>query len=149
MRSLDHLWIPEPNSGCWIWLGRVEIRRGQYRYGRVKINRKHYMAHRVFWEQKNGQIPDGMFVLHRCDNMPCVNPDHLFLGTQADNQADMVSKGRSHKRPGEKHPGAILTAKKVLAIRADSRTNKEIAKKYGVSKSAITLIKKRKRWSHI
>lgn len=84
---------PEPNSGCWIWVGSRFPYMG---YGRVKDGGRERLAHRVSWElATQAPVPDGMAVLHRCDNPPCVNPDHLFLGTLTDNNVDRMHKGRS------------------------------------------------------
>ena len=77
-------------SGCWIWMGVVQGKG----YGRMNINNKSIAVHRAAWEEYNYPIPCGMFVLHRCDVMQCCNPEHLFIGTHADNMADMVDKGR-------------------------------------------------------
>ena len=82
--------IPEPNSGCFLWLGTVTGRG----YGRLRSGGRVYAAHRFAWMLEHGPIPPGLFVLHRCDNPPCVNTRHLFLGTAADNAHDCVSKGR-------------------------------------------------------
>lgn len=90
--------IPEPNSGCWLWVGST-IPDG-YGYFSVATN-KNIGAHRVSWLLYRGSIPDGAHVLHRCDNPPCVNPDHLFLGDHAANVADRVAKGRSYR--GKRH----------------------------------------------
>lgn len=85
---------PEPNSGCWLWTGRY----GNNGYGTFGGGRKGERtgAHRLVWEITNGPIPDGLFVLHRCDVRGCVNPEHLFLGTAKDNTQDMMAKGRAH-----------------------------------------------------
>lgn len=83
-------YVPEPNTGCWLWEGAT-IRSG---YGRHNINGVQMGAHRASWIIHNGDIPDGMHVCHKCDTPPCVNPDHLFLGTHADNMRDMQAKER-------------------------------------------------------
>lgn len=79
-------------TGCWIWIGPC-FNEG---YGWFFVNGKPIGAHRVSWELHNGPIPDGMYVLHTCDVRPCVNPDHLFIGTQKDNIHDAIKKGRMH-----------------------------------------------------
>lgn len=82
-------YIPEPNSGCWLWTGNCYPNG----YGQISINYKSCLAHRYSWTVKYGAIPDGLWVLHRCDVKKCVNPDHLFLGTNSDNQKDAIAKG--------------------------------------------------------
>jgi hypothetical protein len=145
---LERLSMPEPNTGCLLYLGASDKRTG---YGFIQHEGKLCNAHRVAYEVFIGPIPDGMCVLHRCDNPPCIlaDPDplksHLFLGTKADNSADMVAKGRSaggtrhwsHLYPelrprgarngsikhperlkrGEDHPGVKLTEVDVISIR--------------------------------
>lgn len=91
--------IPEPNSGCWLWQGNT-TKKG---YGRLGGGQ----AHRMSWTAFRGTIPEGMCVLHRCDNRACVNPDHLWLGTQIDNINDCVNKGRNRSSRGA-HRGATF-----------------------------------------
>jgi hypothetical protein len=132
---------------CWVWTG-TGGKRGKH--GTLQWNNKRVGAHRISYELHNGPIPDGLWVLHRCDNRPCVNPDHLFLGTHQDNMADKVQKGR-HKGwwPGESHPACKLTAERVRAIRRDVRPGHVIATEHGVSASAVYCVKNRKSWAHV
>ena len=91
---------PEPNSGCWIWCAA----RLPFGYGTVKVSGRPKVAHRAVWELLFGPIPGGKKILHKCDTPSCVNPAHLFMGTQADNVADMISKGR--RRIAGRKPGS-------------------------------------------
>lgn len=92
----DRFWVKvEKTADCWLWCGAP----GGEGYGCIRIAGHAVRAHRVAWELTNGPIPDGLWVLHRCDNRKCVNPAHLFLGTQSDNMRDMHNKGRGY-RPG-------------------------------------------------
>ena len=128
---------------CWRWTGRLSSAG----YGRVGRRRESRYAHRVSWELHHGPVPQGLSVCHRCDNTQCVNPSHLFLGTQADNIADMVSKGRNAL--GERNGQAKLTESEVVTIQAiTKRTQRSIAADYGVSRSLISLIRSGKRWVH-
>lgn len=92
-------YIPEPNSGCWLWEGTV----GNHGYGVIIMDRVNTVAHRVSWILHNGVIPDGLWVLHKCDNRQCVNPQHLFLGTPSDNMLDAIAKGRRERAPTAKY----------------------------------------------
>lgn len=144
--------VPDPNSGCWLWLGRE---RGSNAYGGIKVNGRYLVAHRFSWELHNGEIPVGLIVCHRCDNSACVNPAHLFIGTHKDNEIDKLAKGRrgdvGTKTPlrGEANCKAKLTDAKVLAIREDARPQRVIAKEYGTTQSAIWKVKTRRTWRHV
>ena len=140
----DEKYIPEPNSGCWLWISNQ--RKG---YGEMYINTKRIPAHRVSWTIHYGEIPDGLLCLHTCDNPSCVNPVHLFLGTNSDNMKDKASKGRGYSPTGIKHHMNKLTEDDVLAIRDDARKQWEIAEDYGIAQSGISKIKSRETWSHL
>jgi hypothetical protein len=145
--------VIRPDLGpCWEWNGGRN-RRG---YGQLSSGRKSRAGHplpalasRVAWEVHSGPIPPGMAVCHRCDNPPCVNVAHLFLGTRADNNADMASKRRSAN--GERRPHKLTDAQ-VDEIRtiyaAGGVTQKALAERYGVAGSTISLIVARKRRQH-
>lgn len=139
-------------DGCWSWSGA----RDADGYGIVSMQ-KHRVARapRVSWEIHKGPIPSGIFVLHRCDNPPCTNPLHLFLGTPKDNMQDAVRKGRNrithHK--GEKHGRAKVTTEQVIEIRrryaAGDVSQTTLAAEFGITQSACSLIILRKKWKHI
>jgi len=137
-------------NGCWEWTGCAHGRG----YGYFWLDGVMKLSHRVSWMFEHGPIPageghHGTCVLHRCDNTSCVNPDHLWLGTNADNNRDKAEKGRASRLPGESHGRAKLTEADVHAIRADSRYQRVIAAEYGVSLGQISKIKNRKLWTHI
>lgn len=96
--------IPEPNSGCWIWIGTELSSRRKGGYGTIGLNGGKVLAHRLSWSVFNGEISDGLFVCHHCDTPSCVRPDHLFLGTHQDNMRDMVRKERNWAPCGDSHP---------------------------------------------
>jgi len=130
-------------SGCWEWTAYKDANG----YGAISFSGKRKLAHRVMYELRYGLIPAGACVCHSCDNPACVNPDHLFLGSHAENMADMASKGRAPK--GETHVAAKLTEADVLAIRADTGTQQEIAAKYGIGKSQVSRIRLGQTWKHV
>ena len=132
---------------CWEW--RAARSKNSYGYGVIWVNNKQTSAHRVSWKFANGPIPQGMCVLHYCDNPACVNPAHLFLGTNADNTQDMVNKGRDAKAFGEENGRAKLAGQDIHGIRkmlAKKIPQRVIAKKYGVSRRAISMINTGKTW---
>jgi len=137
--------MPEPNSGCLLWLGR-----GQ-RYGTVRFDMKRKLAHRLSYELFCGPVPDGLEVCHTCDTPFCVNPNHLFVATHAENMADMHRKNRSKHvaHSGSANGNSKLTESDVRDIRASTESYADMARKYGVSDVQIGFIHKRKSWSHV
>ncbi len=129
-----------PFSGCWIWtMGRM--RAG---YGSIRINRKHRSAHRFSYETFVGKIPDGLFVCHQCDVRDCVNPHHLFLGTNAENVADCMKKGRQKRGTGRS-----LSADDVLEIEkllSSGVRQKVIAARFHVRPCSISNIYTGRTW---
>ena len=134
-------------SGCWEWKRSVTVDGGYATLRWRGITPGHRVAYTIFV----GPIPEGMFVCHHCDNPPCVNPDHLFLGTAADNNADMTNKGRArrafkeHPR-GEQHPSALLTQQQADEIRTSSERGVDLARRYGVSQQTVCDIRAGRRW---
>ena len=133
-------------NGCIPWIGAT-YRRG---YGKIGRNGHSVCAHRLAWELAHGPIPDGLDVLHECDNPPCVNPEHLFLGTKADNVADMIAKGR--QACGEVVATSKLTTRDVLGIRAQYAagvSQSQIARTHDIGQAHISRIVNRKCWKHV
>lgn len=135
---------------CWMWEGTVGIGKWN-EYGRFKYGGRVRRSHRVAWQLMFGDIPEGMFVCHHCDTPLCVNPSHLFLGTPADNMADMVKKRRTGRREnaGSNNPSSKLTESEVDMIRVDSRSPKAIAEHYGVSRSTVYNIRNGHVWKRL
>ncbi|WP_170292781.1 HNH endonuclease [Metabacillus idriensis] len=131
-------------NSCWLCVSHKVDVTG---YVRIRRNKKDVSLHRYIYEQLVGSIPDGMIIMHSCDNRTCFNPDHLSIGTHKENQRDKALRGRSAK--GSKNGRAKLTEDQVREIRKDFRTLKDIAKDYGVSNAMIGEIKNLKNWKHI
>lgn len=157
-RDFDSFLCPMP-SGCIEWAG-VTVKSNSseaHRYGRFTSGGRKHLAHRVAYERAFGEIPEGMLVLHRCDNTKCCNQDHLFLGTHLDNMADMRAKGRSNKSNknparGERASGSKLTENDVREIRrllSDGVTTVALGQQFSVNPSAISRISTGKTWSHL
>lgn len=132
---------------CWPWIAALQPNG----YGRFAIRREVMrFAHRIAYELTYGTIPNGLHVLHRCDNPPCCNPGHLYAGTDADNHRDMRERRRT--RYGERNHFARLTAQEVIVIRelrASGMTQQAIANRFGVGRSTIQSVVTRKHWSHL
>ena len=146
--TLTRFWAKvNKTDDCWVWTAR----RNSKGYGAFRFNRTIWIAHRFSWAIHNGSIPDGLCVLHKCDNPPCVNPSHLRLGSIADNSADMVSRNRS--LVGETNHKAKVTASQVIEIRrlyaAGEATQQKLADMHGVHCSQIGNIVRRVSWKHI
>lgn len=146
---LDKYVAYEPNTGCWLWAGQL-FKDG---YGKMSLRNKSVRAHRAVYKHfKNPSITSDIFVCHTCDTPSCVNPDHLFEGTPAENSADMVGKRR--QAFGEKHGSAKLTDEIVEVIRQISKVfpkakQEDIGRVFNVSQSLIDSILKGKSWSHV
>ena len=140
----------DERTGCHNWTGSCSTPG----YGQFHWKGKQHSTHRVAWEMSRGAIPENVCVLHKCDNRRCVNPDHLFLGSHADNMHDKIAKGRSNCVRGERHSNAKLTENMVREIKwllnfPRSISQIEIGKRYGVSYGPISQIKMGKTWRHV
>lgn len=141
--------VHKTKEGCWLWTASCYPNG----YGMFSMNWRQSpnCAHRAAWQLFRGEIPDGLLVCHRCDNPKCVNPDHLFLGTQSDNMKDMSEKGRG-KPPtfrGEKHLMSTLTVEDVSQIRtllANGVSQAKVSRLFNVSQHAIWSIKTGRTW---
>lgn len=137
-------------DGCWVWTGGKTGGKSGDGYGYLEWNDRTVYAHRFSYAYFVGQIPSGLCVLHHCDNPPCVRPDHLFLGTRADNHADAAAKGRSTR--GSKQWNSKLKDSDIVnirALRSEGVRVKNIAQWYGVNEFAIYKILNKTNWKHI
>lgn len=149
----------QKTNTCWLWTASQHVSKLPYGEFWDDKSKKLKLAHRVSYELAYGPIPDGMKVLHECDNARCVRPDHLFLGTQAENVRDMVAKGRrrggvdTSNQSGEKNKQAKLTAEQVRAMRQRYAANdvymEQLASEYGISIGHVSVIINRKAWRHV
>lgn len=141
---------PEPNTGCWLWMGQTQ---GRYGCLRLKGSRKQVSAHRHMFFLKTGERPE--VVMHRCDQPFCVNPDHLQAGTHALNVADRHAKGRDGRtqgRPGTARPTAKLTEAIIPEVRrfvAEGASHRAAGARFGVHHAVIGHIVRRTAWSHV
>jgi hypothetical protein len=141
--------IGQPDE-CWPWVGGTFLNG----YGQFNYDLKTQLTHRLALKFAGVHLPDDRLACHRCDNPSCCNPFHLFVGTHADNNADMRAKGRGSKPPTSKrkgilHPLAKLNEDQVLAIRAFSGTHRQAGEAFGVSEFTAKSIRQRQSWKHI
>lgn len=150
---MDRFWqkvIVKGPEDCWEWQAASDT----FGYGNFWSGTKHIKSHRFSWEIKNGEINNrDICVCHKCDNPKCVNPNHLFLGSKAENNRDMKQKGRYHLNKGEKHSRHIVNEKQVLDIRKlrqnTSMTYRNIGKLYGLTAAGVYGIIKRLNWKDV
>lgn len=161
--EIKRFWSKVDSSGgaaaCWPWTGPRSPRGyGRFYAGSSPFGQKHWRANRAMWLVVEGDTPGDLFVCHRCDNPSCVNPDHLFLGTPADNTRDMQVKGR-HPRTaawspqGEVNPNAKLTAAQVVEMRQrwvrGGVSKSQLGREYGVSSTMASWIILHRNWTHL
>lgn len=148
LARFENKFIPEPNSGCWLWLATITGRKTRHSsgYGYIKHDGWMNLAHRRSWELYRGPIPATRHVLHRCDNTCCVNPDHLWLGTHLDNMRDANRKKRIRRLPGALNPSVKLTLDQVTDIRTKRLKPMEFAELYGVHYTTIYKILSGENW---
>lgn len=139
-------WNVSQDRGCWEWKGK----HPKSRYGKISLRGKDYLAHRAAYEVWVGPIPKGLLVRHTCDNPPCINPEHLKVGTAKDNARDKVLRNRTQDQRGELGPRAKLTQAEVGQIRETYSdggvTQQALADQYGVTQTTIGLIVRNKTW---
>jgi len=145
-RLAEHTNVAGPDD-CWPWTGH----RTQAGYGSFSFHGRAVYAHRAAYELYNAPLSKGLVVCHRCDNPSCVNPAHLFAGTQKENLHDMIRKGRTKLKPrrGMQHGCAKLSDAEAIAIRNASGKQRDIANQFGVSQATVSDIKLGKLWRHI
>ncbi len=142
--------VPELGP-CWVWTSSTNGRG----YGQISSGGnggRPLKAHRVAWEMENGPIPDGLDVLHKCDNPICTRASHLMLGTHLDNMRDMFTKGRRQAAVGERAAGAKLCECAVRAIRrlsGEGVTRADLGRRFGVHPMSILAIVRREHWRHV
>ena len=142
-RFMDNV-SPEPMSGCWLWTGSVRNVKG---YGSIRVDLVVQCAHRLSYKLFRGPIQHGLHVCHRCNVKACVNPDHLYLGTNAQNMADATRDGLRPR--GERNGKTKFTEEDVRAIRNSPLGCVRLARQYNVTKVCIMGIRRRRTWKHV
>ena len=134
------------NTGCWNWCGYIHKTGYGYTSNKSSGLRR---AHRVSWYLHNGDFDRSLYVLHKCDNRRCVNPDHLYLGEQQNNVNDMIARGKIVNPVGSHHGRSKLTERQVIEIRKSGLTGREVSKKYKIGEANASFILNYKTWKHI
>lgn len=137
---------PHMDTPCWEWIAGPYT----YGYGLFWYGEENFGAHKFSWLMHNGAT-NSLYVCHKCDNKKCVNPTHLFLGTNQENQLDLIEKGRIHNQ-GADHPQAVLTEEIVRSIRIEAASGtiqRHLAAKYGVTRANISAIVTRRSWPNV
>lgn len=154
IRKFEHYTMPITESGCLIWIGRLTA--NGYGFTELPGTAKVISSHRLAWKLFRGEIPSGLHVLHKCDIKCCVNPNHLFLGTQLDNMRDMINKGRfnvGNRLKGENNQNSRLSNEQVLEIKLELKTGRrnmsKLSRRFGVSHTTIRDIKIGKVWQTV
>lgn len=139
--DFESCYMPVTESGCWIWLGTIRVDTPAGGYGGMRIDGKSLLAHRYCYELHKGPTPKGMHVLHKCDVPSCINPDHLYLGSHADNMRDRDARGRNGL--------AKLNNAQALNIRDSLHEQSALCVKYGISPQTILDIRSGRTWRHL
>jgi hypothetical protein len=137
--------MPVTECGCWIWMRPIHKKGYAYASLKGKMTR----VNRLSWEVHNGPITEGLHVLHKCDTPLCVNPDHLFLGTNTDNVRDKWEKDREVVLRGADHPRSKLNPHMVRLIRSSPLSCKELGRRLGVNSGTVSSVRSGKTWSHV
>lgn len=149
--TVERFWekVSKKDSGCWLWNGTIDVNG----YGRLGIGDDYWGAHRLSWVIKNGDVPEGLFVLHKCDVRNCTNPEHLFLGTYKDNLEDAIKKGRWVAGKGSAIGTSKLKESQVEQIKTlystTQITQAELASQFGVKENCIGHIVAGRSWKHV
>ena len=147
-RPFDDFYEPVTEAGCWLWMGSIDSKG----YGGIKVDGKQMGAHRRSWVLANGPIPDRLHVLHKCDTPSCVNPSHLFLGTNYDNVQDMVRKGRArggngaYKAPAK--PAMASARDKFIEFGGERKSIAEWCRVLGLRYNTVKARICNKGWAH-
>ena len=139
--------MPEPNSGCWLWMGFAHNpSQSRHQWGAIKYKNKKTLVGRAAYIARHGDVPAGLHVLHKCDNGFCCNPDHVRTGTHAENMMEMKERWRVR---GHHKELSIDDVRRIRALRKEGLTNAAVAAQYGMNHKSVSRIASRKRWAWV